>query len=318
MECKALRGWCSPQTILIVTDLSEAPARTLEVVRQVQATEAKILLVQVIRTDLRESAGRSHPFLLPRFERNKVRTESDDWQHALRWASLLTNVVVLKSTSAEQIPALAQSLKVDRVVLIKLGDSVARPRTGRSVEQDLMTSLTMPLCIMSGSMGTGLWNETGIRRVLLPISLQSNFGLNMRFACRLAQSHQARMTVLHAFGGRGRTDCPWEPTPLAVEAHLPISELWQEGILCPMAVAVREGDPAKAILEFDAAKQHDLIIMGGPSRDTLPHTYRAGVVHNVIAGARCPVIVLGRSLDAVSGYIGPVSQPDSELRQSRA
>ena len=62
MECKALRRWCSPQTILIVTDMSEAPGRTLEVIRQAQATEAKVLLVHVIPNHIQESAGRSCPF----------------------------------------------------------------------------------------------------------------------------------------------------------------------------------------------------------------------------------------------------------------
>jgi hypothetical protein len=103
-----------------------------------------------------------------------------------------------------------------------------------------------------------------------------------------------------------------------VEALLPISELWQEGILCPMEVAVREGDPAEAILKFDATRQHDLIIMGGPSRDTLPHIYRDGVVHSVIAEARCPVMVLGRSLDGISSFIRPASHSDSDLNQPGA
>jgi nucleotide-binding universal stress UspA family protein len=318
MESKALRRWCSPQTILIVTDLSEAPARTLEAVRQAQATEAKILLVHVIRTDLRESAGRCHSFLVPNFARNGLQTGSDEMRRALLWADLLSNVVVLKSKSADEIPALAESLKVDRVVLTKLGDSVARPRAGRSVEQDLMTSLTVPLCIMSGSMGAGLWSVTGIRRVLLPISLQSNVGLHLRFACQLAQSHNARLTVLHAFGGRGMIERPWDRTPVAVEAQLPISDLKQGRILCPMEVVVCEGDPARSILKFDATKQHDLIIMGGPRRDTPPHVYRNGAVHNVIAEARCPVIVLGRSLDAMSGFVRPASQPDPSVNQFRA
>ena len=318
MECKFLHRWCGPQTILIVTDLSEPPARTLEVVRQAQATEAKILLVHVTRTDLRENASRSHTFLVPNLAHGGAQTWSDETRRALLWADLLSNVVVLKSTSAEEIPALAQSLKVDRVVLIRLGDSVARPRAGRSIEQDLMTSLTVPLCIMGRAMGTGLWSGTGIRKVLLPVSLQSNVGLHLSFACQLAQSHHAGLTVLHAFGAHGTTERLWDRTPVAVEAQLPISALKQEGILCPMEIVVREGDPARAILTFDATKQHDLIIMGGPGRETPPHIYRNGAVHNVIAEARCPVIVLGRSLDAMSGFIRPVAQPDSGVSQFTA
>jgi nucleotide-binding universal stress UspA family protein len=318
MEIKALHRWCSPQTILIVTDLSETPARTLEVIRQAQATESKILLVHVTRTDFRESASHSYSFLVPKFVRSRLQTGSDEMRRAILWADLLSNVFVLKTTSAEEIPALAQSLKVDRVVLIRLGDSVARPRAGRSIEQDLMTSLTVPLCIMGRAMGTGLWSGTGIRKVLLPVSLQSNVGLHLRFACQLAQSHHARLTVLHAFGGHGTTERPWDRTPVAVEAQLPISDLKQEGILCPMEVAVCEGDPGRAILKFDATKQHDLIIMGGPGRETPPHIYRNGAVHNVIAEARCPVIVLGRSLDAMSGFVRPVSQPDPGVSQFTA
>jgi nucleotide-binding universal stress UspA family protein len=318
MECKALRRWCSPQRILIVTDMSEAPGRTLALIRQAQATEARVLVVHVIQTHLQESAGRSCPFLLPRFTQNGARTWSDDMQRALLWADSLSNVSVLKSAPPAEIPALAESLKVDRVVLTKLGDSVARPRAGKSVEQDLMTSLRVPLCFMSGVMGAGLWSSKGIRRVLLPISLRSNVGLHLRFACKLAQLHQARLTVLHAFGGRGTNERPWERTPVAVEAQLPISDLKQEGIICPMEIAVCEGDPGRAILNFDATNQHDLIIMGGPGRETPPHIYRNGAVHDVIAEARCPVVVLGLSLDATSGFVRPVSQPDPGVNQFTA
>jgi nucleotide-binding universal stress UspA family protein len=318
MECKALQRWCSPLTILIVTDLSEAPARTLEVIRQAQATEAKILLVHVIRADLRGSPGRSHSFLVPRFSQGGAQTSFDDMEHALLWADLLSNVVVLKSTPVEQIPALAESLKVDRVVLTTPGSSVAHPRAGLSVEQHLMTSLTMPLCAMSRQMGTGMWNDRSIRKVLLPLSLQSDIGLHLRFACHLALSHQARLTVLHAFGNRGTNERWSERTPVAVEARLPISDLRQEGILCPMDVAVCEGEPAKAILKFDATRQHDLIVMGGPGRVTLPQNYRNGVVHNVIAEARCPVIVLGRSLDSLARLSSAFRTDESSLKRLRA
>ena len=63
MECKALRRWCSPQRILIVTDMSEAPGRTLALIRQAQATEAKVLVVHVIQTHLQAERQPQLPIL---------------------------------------------------------------------------------------------------------------------------------------------------------------------------------------------------------------------------------------------------------------
>ena len=116
------------------------------------------------------------------------------------------------------------------------------------------------------------------------------------------------MTVLHVFENRGPSDNPWERTPLAVEARLPIQELRHEGILCPTEIAVREGYPAKQILNFNEQKVHDLIIMGGPRLANSARVPGHGVTQSVIAEARCPVLMLGRALESASDSTESISQ----------
>jgi hypothetical protein len=71
-----------------------------------------------------------------------------------------------------------------------------------------------------------------------------------------------------------------------------------------MEIAICEGDPGSAILNFDATNQHDSIIMGGPGRETPPHIYRNGAVHDVIAEAR----LFGRCHSQISALAS--SRPD--------
>jgi nucleotide-binding universal stress UspA family protein len=223
------------------------------------------------------------------------------------WAEVFSRVNVLKSALVEEIPALADALKVDLVVLAALDSGFASIRAVRFIEETLMTFLRVPLCIIGRHSDRKPWSENGIRRVLLPVSLPSDVRLRLRFACHLAESHHARLTVLHAFGSRRESVRPWERTPVAVEAQLPISELRRDGILCPIEVTVAEGDPATAIVKFDAIRKHDLIIMGTPGLADPAPRYGNRVVQTVISEAGCPVVVLGRSIDPASAFVGAVT-----------
>jgi len=63
-----------------------------------------------------------------------------------------------------------------------------------------------------------------------------------------------------------------------------------------LEIAVREGDPAREILNFDARAHHDFIILGSPSAATVPHLLGRGVVRTVLSEARCPIIIIKPSI----------------------
>lgn len=96
-----------------------------------------------------------------------------------------------------------------------------------------------------------------------------------------------------------------------MRSQLPILELLREGVLCPLEITVAEGDPATAILKFDAIRQHDLIVMGSPGCTARG----SGVLQTVMFGSRCPLIVLGRSIDQPSGSVGPVPRSSTTKRE---
>ena len=313
MKYKAFQRWCKPKSILIVAELSTHPARIQQVIQQVRAPGVRIMLVSVLRRDnLGQNPGRALPMVAPQASLRFTEASTVGLRRSLQWGAPMSGVEVLKSTTVDQIPGLAYSLNVDRVVSVALGNGPMPMRLSVPIEEELIDSLRIPLCIMGGRPETKSWCNDEIRRILLPVSFESDLKLHFRFASQLALAHQARLTVLHVFRNQERSLHSWERTPVAVQSQLPIVELMRDGLLCPMEVTVAEGDPASAILKLNAKRQHDLIVMGSPAgcsdRD-------GGVLQTVMFGARCPLIVLGRCIDASQGSIGSVTRAGSAKRE---
>ncbi len=251
--------------ILVISNLSENPAHTLEVVTRMRATGARVFPVQ-LRGPVKNPRGTvcDFPFLVTNTLTAAQEQSVNGARQAFLWAEILSEVTIVKNTLIERIPALADSLGVELVVLTTSAVGLMRFRNRNGFETDLFASLPLPILIFDLRMSMNTWNGTEFRRILLPITFGPDLGLELRFACRFARRYHGRLTVLHVFEGRGTDEQPWERTPIAVEARLPISELKHEGILCPMEIAVSEGYPARQILNFHERKGCDLIIMGGP------------------------------------------------------
>jgi nucleotide-binding universal stress UspA family protein len=270
---------------------------------------ARVFLVQLPGVSYSmPGPGSDLPFLLANTQTMGAEQGVDGTRQAFLWAEILSEVTVLKNTPIERIPVLADSLGAELVVLTTPAIGLTRFRTGNGFETDLFGSLAIPILIFGLRVNMGGWHGGEFRRILLPITFGSDLGVQMRFACRFARRNHGRVTVLHVFENRRTNEDPWERTPAAVGAKLPIPELKREGILCPMEITVREGYPAKQILNFNEQKAHDLIIMGGPCP---VHSARApghGVTASVIAEARCPVLMLGRAIESTSDSTESISQ----------
>jgi len=297
MKTGSFRAWYRPKTILIVSDVSEHPAHTLQAITQLRATGARLFLLPLRRSGSERRSAEVGLSCLGFDHGSTVAEPSpDDTRRALLWAEILSDASILKSARLEQVPAITDSIHADIVVVVNPASASTRFSTA-SFEFDLLGSTPVPILVFGKYMDIGSWSSKVFRSVLLPITFGPGLAYQLRFACQFARRYQARLTVLHVFESRGANGAPWERTPVAVEGKLPLSELKREGILCPMEIAVCEGYPERAILRFNERKHHDLIIMGCPRQGALRGRFGHSVVRAVIAEARCPVLVIGRGIE---------------------
>jgi hypothetical protein len=298
MRTGSVRAWYRPKKILIVSDMSEHPARTLEVITKVQGTGARLFLVP-----LHKPTYGPH---LPFDDKQAGKSPLDDTHQALLWAEILSEATVLKSARLLQVPELAESVKADIVILVASSGGFTQLNAGQ-FEIGLLGSLDIPILVFGRQMDLTSWNYNDFHSILMPITFGLGLAYQLRFACRLASHYRAHLTLLHVFEGRRPDECHWERTPVAVESKLPISDLKREGILCPMEIAVCEGYPEQAILRFNDRKHHDLIILG-TSRSWTQREFRRSVVEGVTTQADCPIVVIGRTVGTTPAAIEAASR----------
>jgi len=310
MNTNFLRRWSRPKVVLVISTLAESPAHTLRVVSGLKNTGATLVLVQLAPSDTFSASGREIPFLVRAvaaiFERNSGR----DADQAFLWAEILSEVTVLGSTPLERIPPLVDSLAADLVVLTAPEIGRIRFRALNDVDTDLFSRLRVPILVYGMRMEMTPWNGREPRKILVPVAFGPGLDLQIRFACRFARRHHGCLTVLHVFQECEANADPWQRTPVSVESKLPISDLKQEGIMCPMEIVVGVGYPERKILSFNEQKPHDLILMGGSrTMNSLPGSSHS-VTHAVIAQASCPVLILG---SAIIGASSDLTESVSEL-----
>src|SRR3954451_16671561 len=293
MTINSLRRWSKPRIVLVISNGSENPAHTLEVVTRLRATRAKLFLVQTSgRVNTMRGPVHDLPSLVTDTKTTADGNSAYGTRQALLWAEILSEVTVVKNMPIERIPAFADSLAAELVVFTTPAVGLFHFRGGNGLATDLFASLAVPILIFTARTNMNGWNGREFRKILVPIKFGPDLAFQLRFACRFARRYHGRVTVLHVFENCRTGEQHWARTPVAVEANLPINELKHEGILCPMEIAVCEGYPASQILNFHERKFHDLIIMGGRHHRDSVLGLGHGVAATVIAEARCPVLIL--------------------------
>ena len=106
MKANYLRRWCRPRMILVISNRSENPAHTLEVVTRIRATRAKVYLVQ-LPGPVNTMRGSVHdfPFLVTDTRTTAEEQSVNGARQAFLWAEILSEVTVVKNTPIERIPA---------------------------------------------------------------------------------------------------------------------------------------------------------------------------------------------------------------------
>jgi nucleotide-binding universal stress UspA family protein len=292
MKTPPFRAWYRPKTILIVSDLTEHPARTLQTIGKFRRAGAKLFLLSLQRPGYAVSGTENAFPLLLNHGFGSQELPADDTRRAVLWTEILSEATILGNSSLEQLPQIAESIGADIVLLIA-PDIRATPLNAPRFDAGLVGSFEAPVLIFSRHVDLESWNRDGFHRVLVPINFGPGLAGQLRFACNFAQRYHCRLTVLHVFEGRGPVEHHWERTPVAVEARLPLADLKREGLLCPMEIAVSEGYPEQTIPHFNERKHFDLIIMGEP-HFSVQRSFGHSVVESVTVEAHCPVVIIGQ------------------------
>jgi nucleotide-binding universal stress UspA family protein len=304
MKTHSFRAWYRPKTILVVSDLSEHPARTLQIIGRFRRPGAKLFLVPLQRPAY-AFGGRENVFSLildPGFRPQEP--PADDARLAVLWAEILSEATILRTSRFEQVPQIVESIAADIVLLIA-PDRRATLLNAPHFDAGVLGSFEPPILVFSRRADLDSWYSDDFHRVLVPITFGPGLARQLRFACSFARHYHARLNVLHVFEGRGRVEHHWERTPVSVEARLPLANLKRERILCPMEITVYEGYPEQAIPRFNERRRCDLIIMGGPNLSAQRSSGHS-VVDSVTAEALCPVVIIGQSRKTTAAGIQSV------------
>lgn len=298
MNINSLRRWSHPKVILAISTASERPAHILRVISGLRSTGARLFLVPLTAAPhIMYRADHNNPFLLSAAPRSFERSSADGAGQANLWAEILSEVTVLNNTPLERIPALADLLGVDLVVLTASEIGRIPLRGSNNANVDLFGSLLLPILICGSHLKRmSLWDSRELRKILVPFAFGPNLPTHLRFACRFARRHHSRLTLLHVFESQETGLQAWDRSPSGLQAKLPLAELKQEGILCPIEIATSEGHPERKILSFNEGKPHDLILMGGPRKRGSSEGSGLSVTEAVLAGAQCPVLTLGSAI----------------------
>jgi nucleotide-binding universal stress UspA family protein len=139
-----------------------------------------------------------------------------------------------------------------------------------------------------------------VTHILVPTDFSDYADYALDYAIELAQTLQARLTVLYVLHLSPLTLGEVSPTVLAttleaIEANAQqrtqtaLARIQQAGL--QGASAIVEGIPFQAIIETAESRDIDLIVMGTHGRTGLTHVLMGSVSEKVVRLAPCPVLV---------------------------
>jgi universal stress protein A len=137
------------------------------------------------------------------------------------------------------------------------------------------------------------------RKILCPVSFDSNSMAALEVARELAAEHDATIFLIHVVPAAplGTAPIPLEPFPQTEhDARARLQQIAGEHLegKVKYKLVARSGDPARvviaAVAEFDA----DSIVMATHGRSGMSHLLLGSVAERVIREAPCPVLTVRR------------------------
>lgn len=297
MAQSAIARWSNPDVILVATNLFEGYSLMLHAIYQAKLSNAKVLLVHVIPPSYLTTESREDelPFALPNPVVRTVKTKLDEAAMGFRREGVECEPIILRGLPEEQIPLLAKSRSVDRVIVAtRTASGVARLVQG-SVSEGLMTSLDIPVCVIGRRTHPGPACGTPLRRILLATSLHRGSSQLASFARSLAELNHSNLVFLHVLDTLAINKQQRELAQLAATPGLVGLAPNEAHHTHEPSFLIREGNPASVIVDEVESMSPDLVILGSPQPSVASWSRGESVVHRVVAEAGCPVITMKRT-----------------------
>ncbi|HLJ79404.1 MAG TPA: universal stress protein [Acidobacteriaceae bacterium] len=285
-----------PQTILVATSFADHPSLIPIATAQARRSGARLLLVHVVAANAAEkkapagTVNRADPVYCPRIPEKLASVARQ-----LQWQGISCEPVVLEGEPAEQIAALAQTTGSGWVVV----GAGSRGADG-SVAEKLISRLRIPVFVIGPRMPEYFASDWASGRILLPVSLHHRRPSHIEFANQLAGELRSHVALLHVLETSSMTFRQRQQTCEQARIDLASIAARVANPVSPMELLVREGNLVRAIVEEALCPHRDFIVMGTGSSLGDPHA-RTGVVHQVISGARCPVMAVHSSATDEAG-----------------
>jgi nucleotide-binding universal stress UspA family protein len=218
-----------------------------------------------------------------------------------REAGVPCEVIVRPGLPAEQILHLMRETPVARVIMGTHGRGALGQLVGGSVAEAVLRSSYVPVMVVGPEVpvqaGSGGKPET----VLCAVNEEERSYTVVALAAQIAHEQKARLVIQHVIRpqDRQRTLAGRTLEQLERDLHLlvPINlqnKLQVEAIAVP-------GDPAEELLYQSKAQQAGLIVMGAQQASILASATHQGVVHTLLAHARCPVLTVSSLAAGLAG-----------------
>jgi len=291
MSGKAFRRWCTPKMIMVVMRPSDDPAQVFTAIQYAERSGAKLLLVQL--------SGRlengKHSILSGLQGRGSVHADCGQFPPT----DALKRAFVLKDVPIQQLSSIVRTFNIDQVVITQ--SRCPELATQPGLEEPLIAALNVPVCILGSGVHLNRSTAPGLHRILLPVAHWPEIEYSLKFAWSLAKSQRAGLSILHT--------CETPEGELAADKRWPLSvspwlHSFTRGLSShpPIEMWIRHGDPAAAIIEFNARKPHDLLILRcSPDRHLGSYSH-SKIVAQLCSEMPCPVLVLGKSIRAPALY----------------
>jgi len=312
VSVKALRQWCAPEVILVVTNLADEMVILPHAIQQARQSRAKIVLAHVVAPEKAVSVHHGPPHR-PMSRLQEARSTVDRMARQLRWLGFTCEPLVLTGHPYSEIPLLARNCCADRVIVaLDDNDELARPRMLSHPDQ-LLTKLDFPTCVIGRHVSLASSGGLLTRNVTLAVSLESDCDVPLAFACRFAQELRAKLTILHVIGHGNRDLDPAAYSPMEIASRLP-NPTWQEAqLFCPTEIEIREGEAAEEILRHGASTNQDLLLLCSSGISSFGSDWKTSVCARVLKGVQCPTFVLRKQLENPSSDDSVVEVPQKLL-----
>lgn len=293
MTTEVLEHWGNPRMILVATNLSDETALSMQAVAQARAVGAHVLLVHVVRPPSLRASLEARPHSAITSSRPAAAWEVLHRTATLiEWQGVSCEPVVLEGDPVEAIITLARARDVDRIVVATRSACGVERLIEGSVAEGVMAEASVPVCVVGRHVVATPFVDTGGGRVLLALSLHHNRAAYVQFACELANSRHAGLTLLHVIDARGMKNSLRAMARSMAQARLEGLAAHATRLPGQQKIALREGEPVAEILRESICPGRDLIVMGASSLTPIAKLLGTNIVHRVIADARCPVVTL--------------------------